>query len=381
MLVFLTVYISVYALLNLYVFRWLKPAFDWHLRGSLLFAAFVIIMMGLTLIIRWCDRKDYFLLAQVASVFAYTWMVIVMWIFTFGILAEFWNLFVAILSLHFHSLASFRLVPRVFVGTMAVVSCFLIAWGTVERRNINLKTITISTSKFPKGTPPLKVLQISDLHLSPLVGKHHVDRVLQLIRQANPDLLVSTGDIVDSRNEERMSDHAISFALLTSPTNRFAILGNHEFYSGVDSSLYFYQLAGFKVLRAENVTIKHDGVQVVIAGVDDSNGERMGGECKDDENVALPHSMNRPFTIFLKHQPDASRSLGRFDIQLSGHTHGGQIFPFQFYVWLFYPHFRGLQTLPDGSHMYANPGIGTWGPPLRVFAPPEVTLFMIQPKE
>jgi hypothetical protein len=107
----------------------------------------------------------------------------------------------------------------------------------------------------------------------------------------------------------------------------------------------------------------------------------MGEECRSDENVALPHSTNRPFTIFLKHQPDASRSMGRFDLQLSGHTHGGQVFPFQFYVWLFYPNFRGLHVLPDGSQLYTNPGLGTWGPPIRVFARPEVTLFVIQPKE
>jgi hypothetical protein len=381
MLVFLTVYLTVYALLNLYVFRWLKPAFDWHLRGSLFFAAFVAIMIGLTLIVKWCDRKDYFLLAQVSSVFAYTWMVIVMWIFTFGMLAEFWNLFIAVFSLHFHSLASLRLMPRVFAGLIAVLSCVLVAWGTVERQNIRLKTIYINTSKFPKGTPPLKVLQLSDLHLSPLVGKHHVDRVLRLIEQAKPDVLVCTGDMVDSQSDERMGDYAVRFALLASPTNRFAILGNHEFYSGVDSSLYFYKIAGFKVLREENVTINHNGTDMVIAGVDDSSGGRIGGECRSDENVALPHVANRPFTILLKHQPDTSRSIGRFDLQLSGHTHGGQVFPFHFYVWLFHPNFRGLHVLSDGSQLYTNPGIGTWGPPIRVFAPPEVTLFIIQPKE
>jgi hypothetical protein len=264
---------------------------------------------------------------------------------------------------------------------MAIISCLLTVWGVFEVRNIRLETITIQTPKFPKGTPPMKILQMSDLHLGPLVGRQRVEKVLDLIRKSNPDVLVCTGDMVDSQNEERMGDHAVKFALLTAATNRFAVLGNHEFYTGVDSSLYLLKLAGFKVLREEHVTVKHDGTEIVIAGVDDSHGGGTEVPCKSNEDTALPKDANRPYTILLKHQPIPSRLIGRFDLQLSAHTHGGQVFPFQLYVWLFYRNLRGMRILPDGSLMYVNPGCGTWGPPIRVLAPPELTLFVIEPKD
>lgn len=380
MLIFMTIFFSVYALLNLYVFRWLRPAFHWGLMGSLVFAGFVLVMTGFTLIIHWSERHDWFLTSQVASAFGYMWMMIVVWIFTFGMPAEVWNLFVALLSMKFQALKSLRLTPGVFVGTMAILSCLLTAWGVFEARTLCLETITIQTPKFPIGTPPMKVLQMSDLHLSPLVGKERVEKVLDMIRKASPDVLVCTGDMIDSQNEERMGDHAVKFSLLTAATNRFAILGNHEFYSGVDSSLYLLKLSGFKVLREEHVTIKHDGTEIVIAGVDDSHAGGMGEECKSDEYIALPKDVNRPYTILLKHQPVPSKLIGRFDLQLSAHTHGGQVFPFQLYVRFFYRNIRGMRILPDGSLMYVNPGCGTWGPPLRVLSPPELTLFVIEPK-
>jgi predicted MPP superfamily phosphohydrolase len=381
MIYFLAIYLSVYALLNLYVFRWLRPAFHWGLMGSLIFAGFVVVMTAMTFMIHWSERHDWFLTSQIVSAFAYMWMMVVVWIFTFGMPAEVWNLFVAVFSMKFQAMKSLRIVPDVFVGAMAIISCLLTVWGVFEVRNIRLETITIQTPKFPKGTPPMKILQMSDLHLGPLVGRQRVEKVLDLIRKSNPDVLVCTGDMVDSQNEERMGDHAVKFALLTAATNRFAVLGNHEFYTGVDSSLYLLKLAGFKVLREEHVTVKHDGTEIVIAGVDDSHGGGTEVPCKSNEDTALPKDANRPYTILLKHQPIPSRLIGRFDLQLSAHTHGGQVFPFQLYVWLFYRNLRGMRILPDGSLMYVNPGCGTWGPPIRVLAPPELTLFVIEPKD
>jgi len=241
MLLFMTIYLSVYSLLNLYVFRWLKPAFDWKLRGSLVFLGFVVVMTAMTLVTRWLDRKDYFLLAQVSAILGYAWMLVVMWVFTFGMLAEFWNLFISILSMRFQSLTFLRLAPRVFIGIMAIFSCVMTAWGLFEARTVGLKTINITT-----------------------------------------------GDIFDSENEERMGDYAVKFALLTSPSNRFAVLGNHEFYTGLDSSLYLFRISDFKLLRAERVTLNHNGTDIIIAGVDDEHGGRMGAECKSDDNAALP---------------------------------------------------------------------------------------------
>jgi hypothetical protein len=172
---------------------------------------------------------------------------------------------------------------------------------------------------------------------------------------------------------ERHNKLAAMLAELNPPLGKFAITGNHEFYAGIGQSERFLKAAGFTLLRNERLNVAE---QLYIVGVDDPAVRRRNQTKGDDEESLLAGLSRERFTLLLKHRPTVeTESLGKFDLQLSGHTHGGQIFPFHLITRLFYPREDGLHRLEKGSVLYISRGTGTWGPPMRFLSPPEVTVF------
>jgi len=201
---------------------------------------------------------------------------------------------------------------------------------------------------------------------------------MRILEKVKPDLVVATGDLVDAQMD-KLDNLATMLAALNPPMGKFAITGNHEFYAGIRQSGRFLKAAGFKLLRNED--LKLNGF-LTIVGVDDPVGKRRyaeNGMVGKKEKLLLADSDSERFTLLLKHRPTVDEeSLGRFDLQLSGHTHGGQIFPFNLITRLFYPNQRGLHRLDKASVLYVSRGTGTWGPPMRFLSPPEVTLVELQ---
>jgi hypothetical protein len=153
---------------------------------------------------------------------------------------------------------------------------------------------------------------------------------------------------------------------------KYAITGNHEFYAGLPNALKFTREAGFTMLRGEVIT---SAGPINIAGVDDPTGRYFGVPKGTTEKELLSGLPKDTFTLLLKHQPMVNEStLGLYDLQLSGHTHKGQIFPFRYMVRIFFPHIAGWYDLSKGSYLYVSRGTGTWGPPIRFLSPPEVTV-------
>jgi uncharacterized protein len=158
---------------------------------------------------------------------------------------------------------------------------------------------------------------------------------------------------------------------------KFAVTGNHEFYAGLPQSLEFTRRGGFSLLRGESATA---GRAVNIAGVDDFAAEAYGGMRGLPEKELLSRLSREKFTVLLKHRPAvAKESLGLFDLQISGHTHQGQIFPFRLLTRIAFPFAGGFFRLSNGAFLYVNRGSGTWGPPIRFLTPPEVTIYEIVP--
>jgi predicted MPP superfamily phosphohydrolase len=192
------------------------------------------------------------------------------------------------------------------------------------------------------------------------------------VRDARPDIVVSTGDLVDGQldNLYRSVDLLQSLA---PRYGKYAVMGNHEFFAGINESLRFTRDAGFIMLRGKAVTIEK---AIRIVGVDDSAGRQMGMVAMLEEDALLAkRDGDSPFTILLKHQPIVREaSIGAFDLQLSGHTHRGQIFPFNLITRIFFPYHNGYHDLSMGSALYVSRGTGTWGPPVRFLSPPEVTV-------
>ncbi len=202
-----------------------------------------------------------------------------------------------------------------------------------------------------------------------------LSRILKEVKKAGPDLFISTGDLVDSQINHLQGLTRL-FQEIQPRYGKFAITGNHEFYAGLPQALDFTRQAGFTMLRGEGVTI--EGF-LNLAGVDDPAGGAGTGLTEKELLSRFPRGW---YTILLKHRPViAPDSLGLFDLQISGHTHRGQIFPFVLLTRIFFPYYSGFFHLPGGALLYVSRGSGTWGPPIRFLTPPEVTIYDLLPAE
>ncbi|MBE0505034.1 MAG: metallophosphoesterase, partial [Desulfuromonadales bacterium] len=243
------------------------------------------------------------------------------------------------------------------------------AYALYEASAIRIETVTLRSAALPPELNSLRIVQLSDLHLGLIHREGTLRTVATKIRQLQPDLLVATGDMVDARLDH-LEDLVALTAALTPPLGKYAVTGNHEVYAGMKGALDFLRQGGFTVLRNQRVVIQ-PGLSIV--GVDDP----ATGQAQAEEGL-LPDK-EEGFTLLLKHRPLVNAStLGRFDLQLSGHAHRGQIFPFNLLTRLQYPQQDGLYSLSPGAWLYASRGTGTWGPPMRLFSPPEITLFIIE---
>ena len=375
MLIFLLIYFGVYGSMHAYFFwktvQALQPQ-GWWLA---LLTGFLLLMLNGPILVRVLERNDQILGATAMAWVSYTWMAILLWFLSLGIIRDLWNTGVRAASLITQE--SYRLIlpPKPAYIIIIVLISAATVLGFFEARNLKTERITIRTQLLPPGSKPVKVAQISDVHLGIIEGQKRIDQITSIIFDEKPDLLLCTGDFMDGAipHLNHMSTH---FAAINPPLGKFAVTGNHEFYAGLKESLAFLKDAGFTVLRGEAVTTG----PVRVAGVDFPAERQTSQLSYTDEGAALDMGDDAGlFTILLKHQPFIEESsLGRFQLQLSGHTHKGQIFPFNYPVKLRYHYLAGLYDLGRGSRIYTSRGTGTWGPPLRLFAPPEVTIFMIE---
>ena len=251
------------------------------------------------------------------------------------------------------------------------VSVVAAAWGFLEAGRIRSELITITSSKIPEGIGRVRIVQVSDIHLGLIVRESRLEKILRKVKEADPDILVSTGDLVDGQVND-LSRMADMFQKIPAKYGKFAVTGNHEYYAGIKRSLTFTKAAGFTILRGKAVEVP--GI-VHIAGVDDPAGKRFGLDARISEEALLSRLPSDRFILLLKHRPVVNqKSSGLFDLQLSGHAHKGQIFPFSLIVKMFYPLDAGLLSLEMGGRLYVSRGTGTWGPPMRFLAPPEVSV-------
>jgi hypothetical protein len=302
----------------------------------------------------------YHIPAVIGAWIIYGWMGYAFVFFLVGL-----SLFLANAAIHLSGLTAS--LPSSF-PVLAGSSLAVWIYGFVAARRVRIERVRIVSDRLPPGFPGLRLVQISDLHLGVLIGRRRLDRVLHRIRSLAPDIVISTGDLVDAQAHflDGLSSH---FAALQPPQGKFAVTGNHERYAGLAHALDFHTRSGFRLLRGEAVEVGG----IVLAGVDDP---AVTGAQGDDAGVLAPIPADR-FVVFLKHQPIVD-ARARFDLQLSGHTHKGQIFPFGLLVRLAYPMVAGLHALPGGAQLYVSRGTGTWGPPIRLFSPPEITLIELK---
>jgi predicted MPP superfamily phosphohydrolase len=243
-------------------------------------------------------------------------------------------------------------------------------WGW--RGGPRLKPVEIFLPRWPAALDGFRIVQISDIHIGPLLDRRFARELTDRVNALAPDLVAVTGDIVDG-SLSKLSDEVAPFGELRARHGVFFVTGNHDHYSGASSWSGRMRELGMQVLRNERVTLDRDGERFELAGVDDhrSGYETFEGEDLDAALAELP--ADRP-VILLAHDPSTFKKACRMgiDLQLSGHTHGGQIWPFEYFVRLAVPFVAGLYARGD-AQLYVSRGTGFWGPPMRLGAPAEIT--------
>lgn len=264
---------------------------------------------------------------------------------------------------------------QLLAGSAGAVGLALSGWGVWSAiRPVEVKRVPIRLRKLPASLNGLRVVQLTDMHVGLTIGREFVEDVVRKVNALEPDIVAITGDLIDGTVED-LGDAIAPLGKLQAALGTYFVTGNHEYYSGADAWLGFLGDLGIRSLRNEHVELEKNGESIHLAGVDDWTAHQFGrGHGADVARAMKGRDTSKP-VVLLAHQPvqfDEAREHG-VDLQLSGHTHGGQIFPFGVLTRLVQPFLSGLHQRGD-SQIYVSSGTGYWGPPMRIAAPAEITL-------
>ncbi|WP_019068427.1 metallophosphoesterase [Streptomyces hokutonensis] len=270
-----------------------------------------------------------------------------------------------------------RIVAWAVLGTTAV----LLAWGYAEARRVpRVRRLDVRLPRLGAGLDGTRVVLITDTHYGPLDRARWSERVCETVNTLEADVVCHTGDIADGTAERRRAQ-AVPLGTVQATKARVYVTGNHEYYSEAQGWVDLMGELGWEPLRNRHLLLERGGDTLVVAGVDDVTAESSGlaghrahlAGALDGADPDLP-------VLLLAHQPkfvDKAAAAG-IDLQLSGHTHGGQIWPFHHLVRLDQPALAGLSRHGTRTLLYTSRGTGFWGPPFRVFAPSEITLLVLR---
>jgi predicted MPP superfamily phosphohydrolase len=257
-------------------------------------------------------------------------------------------------------------------------SAFLTGFGMYEaRRKAVIQNIAITIPHLPTKFEGFRIAQFTDLHVGPTIKRKFVQSVVDQINKLNANLIVCTGDLVDDLVSNIREDVS-PIKDLYAPKGVYFVTGNHEYYVGVESWLDEIDRLGLTLLLDKHRLIEQDDQKIILAGVTDYGAKQFVAEHRSDPQAALAQAPDGHVKILLAHQPRnifTAANTG-YDLQISGHTHGGQYFPWSMLVTLGQPYVSGLHK-HDNTWIYVNRGTGYWGPPIRLGVPSEITVFTL----
>lgn len=365
MRLFFLFFLLIYSGMHLLVWWGLRPLLPGGRNARFLLLGWAVSMVAAPPLTRLLERFGLGEAAVATAWIGYLWMGFLWLAFALFTALGAWNGLTRLCGLRFPKALRWVLYGR----RPALFVVFLVAaagiWSFFEASHLRTETVQLQVDKLSPGRERLRIVQISDLHLGLINHEPLLREVIARTSALKPDLVVVTGDLLDAQ-PDHLEGLAPLWRELQPPLGKFAVVGNHEAYAGRGQSLAFFADAGFQTLIDEVVSI--GGVQ--IAGVPDPAWGVSRGDA-----ALLATADPAQLTLLLKHRPlIETAALGRFTLQLSGHTHRGQIFPFSVLTGLAYPLQDGLYRLGESSWLYTSRGTGSWGPPMRLLSPPELTL-------
>ncbi|MFD3944154.1 metallophosphoesterase [Streptomyces sp. NPDC058579] len=268
-------------------------------------------------------------------------------------------------------------VSRVVGGAAAAAAVGTVGYGTYGvLRGPSVKRVTVPLAKIPRALHGYRIAVVSDIHIGPILGRAHTQRIVETINSTQPDLIAVVGDLVDG-TVENLGSAAEPLARLRARHGSFFVTGNHEYFSGADAWVDHVRELGLRPLRNKRLEI---AAGFDLAGVDDIAGESEGQG--PDFAAALGDRDLAKAAVLLAHQPIVIDDAVRHgvDLQLSGHTHGGQLWPGNYLAELANPTVAGLERYGD-TQLYVSRGAGAWGPPVRVGAPSDITVVQLASRQ
>jgi len=268
-------------------------------------------------------------------------------------------------------------------SSAAVVALALMAsaLGFLNARRLPaVREVQVPVTGLPPELAGFRIAQISDLHVGLTIRRHFVQRVVDRVNRLQADAVAITGDTIDGQVHE-LREHTAPLGTLRARHGVFAVTGNHEYYSGAPAWIAEFRRLGLRVLMNEHVVIEHQGAGLVLAGVPDYTAHHFERGHASDPQAALAGAPPGLPRVLLAHQPrtaPAAAAAG-FQLQLSGHTHGGQFLPWRWFVPLQQPYVAGLHR-HEGLWVYVSRGTGYWGPPKRLGAPSEISVLTLVPE-
>ena len=243
----------------------------------------------------------------------------------------------------------------------------------IARAVPRVREVEIALAGLPPALHGFTIAQISDIHVGPTIKRPFVERVVERVNRLGSDVVAITGDIVDG-SVLALAHHTQPLARLESRHGTYVVTGNHEYYSGAHGWIRELRSLGTRVLLNEHVVLEHDGARIAIAGVTDYSAHHFDASHRSDPTRALAGVPDETVKVLLAHQPRSAEAAARAGahLQLSGHTHGGQFWPWNLFVRLQQPFTAGLHR-EGAMWVYISRGTGYWGPPMRFGVPPEIT--------
>lgn len=269
---------------------------------------------------------------------------------------------------------------RWVAGGVLVWVVLLCSWGMWQARRVPpVRTVHVSLPRLPAVFDGLLLVLIADTHFGPINRSRWSAGVVERVNALQPDVLVHAGDLADGSVDQRRIQVA-PLGTATGRLGKFYITGNHEYMSGAQSWVDHMDSLGWSVLHNRHAVLERDGSRLVIAGIDDltAGGSGVPGHAADLP-AALDGVLPDDAVILLAHQPKSVRmsAPAGVDLQLSGHTHGGQMWPFHLLVRAEQGALAGLSHHGERTTLYTSRGSGFWGPPFRIFAPNEITALVL----
>ncbi len=261
------------------------------------------------------------------------------------------------------------------LGLTGIVAAVALRGGL---RPPQLRRVEIRLPRWPRALDRFRIVQISDLHIGPILGRRFAQRLVERVNALRADLVAVTGDLADG-DARKLAGEVAPLAGLRAEHGTFFVTGNHDHYSGAESWVAMAAELGMRPLRNERVTITHGAGCFELAGVDDHRADLVDGGIGEDLPRALADRDADAPLVLLAHDPTTFIEASRMGVslQLSGHTHGGQIWPFRYLVRLAIPFVAGHYRR-NGCQLYVSRGTGFWGPPMRLFAPAEITEIVLR---